>query len=80
MIVTIIFIILFLPTIHATTYVYDNLNRLTQVTYPNGATVNYSYDSAGNTLEVRTAMTEANLSVSPKALDFADVQVGQVVA
>ena len=30
------------------TYTYDNLNRLTKVDYGNGATIDYSYDAAGN--------------------------------
>jgi len=31
-----------------TTYQYDNDGRLTQVTYPDGTTVVYSYDTMGN--------------------------------
>jgi YD repeat-containing protein len=31
-----------------TTYQYDSLNRLTQVTYPNGASFTYTYDANGN--------------------------------
>jgi len=31
-------------------YTYDNLNRLTSVTYSNGTTVNYTYDALGNRL------------------------------
>lgn len=30
------------------TYEYDDLNRLTMVTYPNGQTVTYTYDALGN--------------------------------
>lgn len=39
-----------LPTLAAdsATYTYDALGRLTQVTYANGTTVQYSYDAAGN--------------------------------
>lgn len=33
-----------------TTYIYDDLNRLTQVTYSNGTTINYTYDALGNRL------------------------------
>ena len=36
-----------------TAYVYDLLNRLAQVVYPDGETVTYAYDAVGN----RTAMT-----------------------
>lgn len=32
------------------TYEYDNLNRLTKVTYANGAIVQYTYDAVGNRL------------------------------
>ena len=34
----------------AQTYEYDDNNRLTKVTYPNGATVSYTYDDLGNRL------------------------------
>jgi YD repeat-containing protein len=33
---------------HATTYIYDNLNRVTKATYTNGDSVAYSYDAGGN--------------------------------
>lgn len=34
--------------VHAETYQYDALGRLTQVTYPDGSVVTYEYDAAGN--------------------------------
>jgi YD repeat-containing protein len=38
-----------IPCIGATiTYTYDNLNRLTKVTYDNGVTEEFTYDAAGN--------------------------------
>jgi len=53
MVVTIILASVFvaLPA-NASTYTYDNLNRLTSVTYDNGQKVIYTYDVAGNILEV----------------------------
>ena len=38
----------------AVTYSYDNLNRLTAVNYGNGTSQAYSYDPAGNLLNVTT--------------------------
>ena len=32
------------------TYKYDELNRLSQVTYDDGTTITYTYDEAGNRL------------------------------
>ena len=32
------------------TYTYDTMNRLTRVAYPDGTTIAYAYDSAGNRL------------------------------
>ncbi len=37
-----------------TKYEYDELNRLTQVTYGNGVTVSYTYDALGNRLTKKT--------------------------
>lgn len=34
------------------TYSYDALNRITSVTYDNGRSVEYTYDSAGNVMQV----------------------------
>src|ERR1700712_1658490 len=43
------------PALAATTYVYDDLGRVTQVTYDNGRQVTYNYDAAGNRTAVVTA-------------------------
>jgi YD repeat-containing protein len=37
-----------------TAYLYDELHRLTQVTYPDGRQVSYSYDDMGNLTSVKT--------------------------
>lgn len=42
------------PAFAATTYVYDDLGRLTKVCYDNGQTITYSYDAAGNRTSVVT--------------------------
>ena len=43
-----------------TEYTYDALNRLSRVEYPDGSTVGYTYDGAGN----RKTMTEVIETVS----------------
>jgi YD repeat-containing protein len=43
-----------------TTYQYDNLNRLSKVTYSNGITIDYVYDELGN----RTKKTVAGNSIA----------------
>jgi RHS repeat-associated protein len=40
-----------------TNYTYDPLYRLTQVTYPHGETVSYSYDSMGNRLSMNSSQS-----------------------
>jgi len=49
----IILLILLSLVLNAKTYQYDNLNRLTLVTYKTGERVHYSYDAGGNLLDVR---------------------------
>lgn len=41
-----------IPSVAATRYEYDALNRLTRVTYDNGHTIQYVYDPAGNITRV----------------------------
>ena len=54
---------------NSTTYTYDNLNRLTKVTYSNGVMVSYSYDALGNrTSKKVTGNTETTYSVTTKVL------------
>jgi len=52
----------------ATSYAYDDLYRLTEVTYPDTETVAYSYDPMGN----RTAMTSTVTGVVTYTYDAAD--------
>lgn len=40
--------------VHAVTYEYDQLNRLTKVIYENGTLIEYTYDAAGNMLTSET--------------------------
>lgn len=54
----------------AATYAYDNLNRLTSVTYADGSTIEYSYDAAGNILKVTPPDSDpptTTLEVAPSA-------------
>jgi YD repeat-containing protein len=44
--------LLALPAHAATQYTYDELNRLTKVVYDDGRSLSYSYDAAGNLLQV----------------------------
>ena len=55
-----------------TGYEYDNLNRLTKVTYDNGTTISYNYDELGNRQKktVVASSTVYNLSVSKTTIDF----------
>jgi len=41
---------LFLSPISASTFQYDDLNRLTQVIYDDGTSIEYTYDPVGNRL------------------------------
>lgn len=48
---------------------YDNLNRLSQVTYANGTVINYSFDELGNRLSkiVKVATVSVAASANPTA-------------
>ena len=48
-------------------YEYDNLNRLTKVTYANGAVVQYSYDNVGNRLTKNVAGVYVNHTITVTA-------------
>ncbi len=38
-------------------YTYDNLGQLSQVSYPDGTSISYTYDAAGNILSISTVTT-----------------------
>ncbi|WP_064750969.1 RHS repeat domain-containing protein [Runella limosa] len=46
------------------TYTYDALNRLTEVTYPNGEKITYNYDVLGN----RTSVVQTGCTATPTAV------------
>jgi YD repeat-containing protein len=46
------------------TYQYDNLNRLQKVTYPNGTTVDYTYDELGNRISKTVSGTVIRVTVT----------------
>jgi len=48
------------------TYTYDSQNRLTQVGYSNGSSIDYTYDAAGNRL-TQTRVNAVNNAPAPTA-------------
>ena len=50
---------------NTTTYQYDNLNRLTLVTYSNGTSVAYTYDAVGN--RTSKTVTSTNYTITATA-------------
>lgn len=44
---------------NSVSYTYDDLNRLTQVTYGNGVVITYTYDEVGNRTQIMTAGASA---------------------
>jgi YD repeat-containing protein len=49
-----------------TSYAYDDAGRLTQVTYPNGTTINYTYDAAGNLLSRQVSSSAGSSTAKEK--------------
>ena len=49
-----------------TSYAYDDAGRLAQVTYPNGTTINYTYDAAGNVLSRQVSSSAGSSSLKEK--------------
>lgn len=60
-------------------YTYDNLNRLTAVSYDNGSTVAYSYDAAGNMLSTLTSTPpDPSAPTVPTGLSASGVSATQI--
>lgn len=61
----------FIKTIDGIQYVtentYDSLGRTTSVKYPDGETINYSYDAAGNLVQVPGYVTYSNFNALGQA-------------
>ena len=49
------------------TYEYDNLNRLTKVTYANGAVVQYQYDNVGNRISKTVSGVDTQYTITASA-------------
>lgn len=74
-------IVVVLPA-SAAVYTYDALNRLTSVTYKNGQRIIYSYDRAGNVINVKYVVLDAIppiVSTSEPAGDTINVSVSSAV-
>ncbi len=54
-----LFFTCFINSVEATTYEYDELGRVTQVTNEDGSRVTYIYDVNGNLIEIKTEVGEA---------------------
>lgn len=70
----------FISHVLADTYTYDNLGRLTSVTYDDGSRLIYTYDANSNVETVTSNMIltlAPDIDVTPVSHDFGDVQTGQ---
>ena len=62
------------PTGYAIDYLYDDLNRLIQVTYPTGQIIHYTYDATGNLLSViQTDSQTQNLDTSHQVAEVSSI-------
>ncbi|MBR6064656.1 MAG: hypothetical protein IKP54_10940, partial [Bacteroidales bacterium] len=52
------------------TFEYDNLNRLTKVTYANGVEVQYTYDAVGNRLSKTVTIPAQLPTVTTNSIDY----------
>jgi len=81
-ILTSLFIINTLIIFSQNTYQYDNLNRLSKVTFSNGSVYDYSYDQLGNrTVKVITSIAPvlSDLVIQNQALSQITMAAGAVV-
>lgn len=60
----------------AESYSYDNAGRLTGVTYDDGSTISYTYDTRGNRLQLTRTIPGPDIMVAPTTHDFGDIDVG----
>jgi YD repeat-containing protein len=59
-------------------YTYDNLGRLIQMVYDNGATIVYTYDAAGNRTSMQVTASQASTPASGSGSGLlADSTLGQ---
>ena len=65
MFATAIFIISFKINIYAEEYEYDELGRVTKVTYEDGSSIEYEYDKNGNILETPSTSKGAYNDTDP---------------
>ncbi len=68
-----VFIYLFLATsamAGTAQYTYDNLNRLVQVQYDDGSSIQYTYDAAGNRLTKQVMAFHASAPAAGKTPRF----------
>jgi YD repeat-containing protein len=72
MVIAFVVFICFDQIVLATTYKYDNLHRLTRVTYNNGMYITYTYDEVGNrTQRVATLTADTFVDGTVNFQDFA---------
>ena len=60
----------------AVTYTYDDVDRITSVTYDDGSKTSFAYDAAGNIVSVSTIATKATQTISAIRLSTNMLAVG----
>jgi YD repeat-containing protein len=64
---------------YCTTYIYDELNRLKEVTYETGQKLTYQYDSSGNITNTTTSFTQKLLMSIEFEQDTYNINIGDIV-